>query len=175
MIVVNKILKGVSDMLEIKGYITNLGKYTEGELVGKWVTFPIDDEEFEQALEEIGINKQYEEYFFTDWDGCYYCCFGEYESIDKLNELAEALENEGEELVKAIMEATGCSLEEALTRTDEAIFYENMTLKEVACEIVNECYNLPEFALQYFDYEAFGRDLRYDGYTEVDNGVILLA
>lgn len=166
----------------IKGFITNLGKYNEGELIGEWITFPIDEDDLQEVFKRIGISDEpdengvyYEEYFFTDWDGCYYCGFGEYESIDKLNELAEALEHEGEELVKAIMEATGDSLEDALTRTDEAIFYENMTLKEVAYEIVNDCYNLPEFALRYFDYEAFGRDLRYDGYTEVDNGVILLA
>ena len=24
-----------------RGYITNLGKYNEGELIGKWITFPI--------------------------------------------------------------------------------------------------------------------------------------
>ena len=37
-------------MMEIKGFITNLGKYNEGQLVGEWVTFPIDDDELAEVL-----------------------------------------------------------------------------------------------------------------------------
>ena len=40
-------------------YITNLGKYNEGYLVGAWFTFPIDEED---VKEKIGLNEQYEEY-----------------------------------------------------------------------------------------------------------------
>ena len=76
-------------MLEIKGYITNLGKYNEGELVGEWITFPISGEELEEVFERIGINEEYEEFFFTDWDCDFDNNFGEYESIDKINEVAE--------------------------------------------------------------------------------------
>lgn len=32
---------------DFKAFITNLGKYNEGELVGKWVSFPIDEDDFE--------------------------------------------------------------------------------------------------------------------------------
>ena len=39
--------------------------------------------------------------------------------------------------------------------------------------LISDCYNLPEFALRYFDYEAFARDLSFDGYTETKYGVIL--
>lgn len=37
----------------LNGYITNLGKYNEGELVGKWIEFPITEAELEEVLEEI--------------------------------------------------------------------------------------------------------------------------
>ena len=40
-------------------YIANLGKYNEGELVGDWFTFPIDEED---VKEKIGLNERYEEY-----------------------------------------------------------------------------------------------------------------
>lgn len=50
-----------------------------------------------------------------------------------------------------------------------------MTLEEVAEQLVEECYNLPEFALRYFDYEAFARDLRFDGYEETAHGVICIC
>lgn len=32
-------------MAKIEGFITNLGKYNEGELVGGWIEFPIDNDE----------------------------------------------------------------------------------------------------------------------------------
>ena len=36
----------------MKGYITNLGKYNDGYLIGKWIDFPIDKEELKEVLEE---------------------------------------------------------------------------------------------------------------------------
>ena len=56
-----------------------------------------------------------------------------------------------------------------------ATYYDGMTLEEVAEQIVEECYDLPEIALRYFDYEAFARDLRFDGYTETEHGVICIC
>ena len=50
----------------MKIYLTNLGKYNEGELVGEWVELPASQEELEKVFERIGINEEYEEYFITD-------------------------------------------------------------------------------------------------------------
>lgn len=156
----------------IKGYITNLGKYNEGQLIGEWITFPIDDEELEAVYERIGLNDWYEEIFFTDWDCEFDMGFGEYESIERINELAEALERADLDTVQAVIEATGYALDEAIEAADDAEFYRHMTLEDVACEIVEECYQLPDIAFRYFDYEAFARDLHLDGYEEVSNGVV---
>ena len=57
-------------------FITNLGKYNEGELVGEWVKFPTTAEEMKKVFERIGIGQKddfgnpYEEWFITDYD-CY--------------------------------------------------------------------------------------------------------
>lgn len=51
-------------------------------------------------------------------------------------------------------------------------YYAGMTLSDVAYWIVDECYDLPEIAKRYFDYDAFARDLGFDGYSETENGVI---
>lgn len=158
----------------IKGFITNLGKYNEGFLIGKWIEFPIDEDALEKVFEQIGINEEYEEYFFTDWDSDFATGLGEYVSIDEVNELAEQLESQDADLLKAIIEATGYSLADALNCVDNAIFYEGQSLEDVAYDLVNECYNLPEFALRYFDYKAFSRDLSFDGYIEVSGGVICI-
>lgn len=163
-------------MLEMKGFITNLGKYNEGELVGKWIDFPIDEDDFKSELESIGVkeNTMYEEWFITDYDCSLfdmYDAFGEYPSIDDINEVAEALEDHESEFT-ALMEV--CSYTDALgyLESENYTFYKDMTLEDVAYELVEECYNLPEIALRYFDYKAFARDLGFDGYFETSNGVI---
>ena len=86
----------------IKGYITNLGKYNEGILACKLISFPIDEDELNTALKTIGCkytdendvehNEFYEEWFFSDWDCEIPFDFGEYESIDEVNEIAERVE-----------------------------------------------------------------------------------
>lgn len=54
-------------------FITNLGKYNEGALVGEWVKFPTTAEELKKVFERIGIGAKddfgqtYEEWFITDY------------------------------------------------------------------------------------------------------------
>ena len=38
-----------------EAFVTNLGKYNEGELVGEWVHFPTTEEEMKKVFERIGI------------------------------------------------------------------------------------------------------------------------
>ena len=101
--------------------------------------------------------------------------FSENTNISDLNDLAErleALDKYDLEKLEAILEADGGSLENALDNMDDYTYYANMSLEDVAYEIVDECYDLPEIAQRYFDYAAFARDLGFDGYTETENGVI---
>ena len=75
-------------------FITNLGKYNEGSLVGEWVKFPTTAEELQKVFERIGIGSKddfgqpYKEWFITDYD-CYvdglYDKLGEYENLNELN------------------------------------------------------------------------------------------
>ena len=79
-----------------EAFITNLGKYNEGALVGEWVKFPTTHENLQDVFKRIGIDGiRYEEWFITDYD-CYvegiYDVLGEYESLDELNYLAASIE-----------------------------------------------------------------------------------
>ena len=40
----------------MKIFLTNLGKYTEVYLIGKWVNLPISEDMLDEVLNEIGIN-----------------------------------------------------------------------------------------------------------------------
>lgn len=160
-------------------FITNLGKYNEGELVGKWVELPCED--LEAELEEIGVKSGtlYEEYFITDFENDVDFHVGEYDRLEELNELAEELQSIDDcgdgEVIGAIIEATGCDLKEALNTYNQGRYInylQHETLKDLAYELIEEGYDLPEFALRYFDYDAFARDLGFEGYTETAYGVI---
>ena len=101
---------------ELQAFVTNLGKYNEGELVGEWVSFPVTPEEMRAVLDRIGIGHPdafgvpYEEIFITDYDTDLYGVsgeLGEYENLDKLNYLASRLEELSSselEKYKAILE-----------------------------------------------------------------------
>ena len=53
----------------LSAYVTNLGKYNEGELVGKWLDFPTTQTKINTVLKEIGIDGiRYEEIFITDYE-----------------------------------------------------------------------------------------------------------
>lgn len=159
-------------------YLTNLGKYNEGFLIGEWVSLPISNEDLKDVLKRIKISDKpdangnyYEEYFITDWE-CDYYNIGEYENIDTLNEIAsqvESLEDNEKEIAKALMSECGYTLNEAMEKVESgnyAIYYDCEDMIDVAYYIVEECgylRNVPENVARYFDYEAFARDLSIEG------------
>ncbi|GAA0347287.1 hypothetical protein GCM10008931_43210 [Oceanobacillus oncorhynchi subsp. oncorhynchi] len=90
--------------MNIKIYVANLGKYNEGILQGEWFTLPHDikdiyvtigvgqyDEQgnYNHGVEEDG--RLYEEFAIHDYEAPFE--ISEYSSINKLNELAEALQD----------------------------------------------------------------------------------
>lgn len=163
-------------------YLTNLGKYNEGMLVGEWVDLPVSEEELEKVFKRIGVNDEYEEYFITDYesdiDGVK---VGEYENIDDLNELAEALEDldSEEENVLSVMLEDGCTFEEALKKIkdrDYMVYYNCDSMEDVAYQVVEESGLLdgvPEKVARYFNYEAYGRDLEIEGtFYQINNAYI---
>lgn len=155
----------------MKIFLTNLGKYNEGELVGEWVELPVSQEELSKVFERIGINEDYEEYFITDYE-CDFYKIGEYDDLDELNEIAEQIEELNEEesdIVKSLISELGYTLEEAIEKAssgDYRIYYDCDDMEDVAYQVVEECgylENVPDDVARYFDYESFGRDLGIEG------------
>ena len=163
-------------------FITNLGKYNEGELVGEWVKFPTTAEEMKEVFKRIGIGQKddfgnpYEEWFITDYD-CYvdglYDKLGEYENLDELNYLASKLDemsdSEYAQFQAGMEMGDHCgSLQEIINLT------ENLDCYEVYPHIADyddlgryyieelEVMQVPEHLQNYIDYEAYGRDVAMD-------------
>ena len=153
-------------------FITNLGKYNEGELVGEWVSLPATADELEAVYKRIGINEEYDEMFITDYEKDIEGLeVGEYSNISYLNELAEKLEDVSEEEKKAIqaMLLDGWEFEDALEKATDGdfnIYYNCNDMTDVAHQVVEErgyLNQIPEELRYYFDYEAYGRDLDIEG------------
>ena len=160
-------------------FITNLGKYNEGSLVGEWVKFPTTAEELQKVFERIGIGSKddfgqpYEEWFITDYD-CYvdglYDKLGEYENLDELNYLASKLDemSQGEyEQFQAAMEIGdhSGSLQEIINLTENLDYYDiypdihdHDDLGRYYIEEL-DAMQVPEHLRNYIDYEAYGRDV----------------
>ena len=164
-------------------FVNTWGNYnTNGADGGEWISLPMDTDELEKVLENIAeaMGDEDPEWAIHDYEWTTEIEMdeiSEYANIHDLNEKCQEIDNleewEAEEIAAAI-EAYGYSFDEAMDRQQRGcfIFYRGQDLEEVAEEIINDCYDLPEFALRYFDYEAFARDLSFDGYTETKYGVI---
>lgn len=153
----------------MKIYLTNLGKYNEGELIGEWVELPVSQEELQKVFERIGINEEYEEYFITDYE-CDLYEVGEYENIDKLNDIAERikeLDEEKSKVVRALIQKLDYNEAiEKVNNGDYRIYYDCNDMADVAYQVVEECGyldNVSDDVARYFDYESFGRDLGIEG------------
>lgn len=151
--------------MKVRVFITNLGKYNEGELVGKWVEMPIDEDELKEVLESIGINEEYEEFFITDYEAPFK--INEYDSIESINEKIEAYEDAlesicDEDALEALL-AEGYDLDEVMGY-EYCIYYGVSDMSDIAYNYVNDCYNVDEMPFgNYIDYEALGRDMGIEG------------
>ena len=79
----------------LSGYLSNLGKYTEGSPAGEWVSFPTTAEHLKEVFDRIGIDgKNYGELHITEYQSSIAGLAGkltELESLDELNYLSELL------------------------------------------------------------------------------------
>lgn len=165
-----------------EAFITNLGKYNEGELIGEWVKFPTTPEELQNVFTRIGIGAKddfgntYEEWFISDYD-CYvdglYEKLGEYANLDELNYLASKLDelNADEyyhfQATMEISDYTGSikdliNLMDNLDKYDIYLGVEND--EDLGRYYIEElgAMEVPEHLKSYIDYEAYGRDIALD-------------
>ena len=161
-------------------FITNLGKYNEGDLVGEWVSFPTDPETMAEVFKRIGIGScdafgnRYEEFFITDYE-CYvpglYDKFGEYESLDELNMLANKIEDLDEydyQIVAAALEmgVGGSSVADIINLTENLDCFELYPdiedESDLGYYLVNDSglYDTASMGTlaDYIDYKSLGRD-----------------
>ena len=157
----------------LSGYLSNLGKYTEGRPAGEWVTFPTTAEHLKEVFDRIGIDfKHYEEWHFTEFQSPIPGLaehLSEYSHPDELNYLGKLLEmqfdDDREKFIAAIEYGDHAdSLQDIINlaqNLDCYWIYPSVHNEEEYGRYLDdelEEPELPEEAKKYFMYEEYGRD-----------------
>lgn len=159
---------------EMQVYITNLGKYNEGEQVGAWFHFPLD---FDVIKERIGLSNEYEEYAIHDYE--LPVRVSEYESISRLNKIYACVQMLAETpllpAMQALIDEWFSDVEDLADHADDINYYDAGSMEDIAIEAVESGAlfgELPASVQSYLDYAAIGRDLELDGnYLVTNNGI----
>ena len=168
--------KFYNEKANLSVYIANLEEYVKGNLVGDWISLPIEENDWKDFLKTIGNPEEIAIHDYENNLGLDGLKIGEYMSIKELNELGGRIENIDPSEVNtfnALYEAVG-DFNTALDwlESEDYIFYENMTMEEVAREYIEECYDIPAGLENYIDYKAFARHMKYGDYCETAYGVV---
>lgn len=173
-------------MGRLKIFLTNLGKYVDGYLVGEWVKLPVPKDKLNDILTRIGVDEHNEEYFITDFETTLANLeISEYASLYELNELAELVEDltDGDyEKLSAVLEVESPTTIKAIIETIGQLDEFDLLAEVTTDEQIGEYYaelscifqGVPDHIQRYFDYEQFGRDIRLERNCCVTSGGIVI-
>ena len=172
----------------LSGYLSNLGKYTEGRPMGEWVSFPTTAEHLKEVFDRIGIDgKNYGELHITEYQSSIPGLAGkltELESLDELNYLGELLkmqfDDDREKFAAAITYGDHTrDLQDIINLAQNLdcywIYPSVKTEEDYGHYLIEELdeLELPEEAKNYFMYEEYGRDAAInDGGRFTEQGYI---
>lgn len=155
-------------------WLGDIAAYNAGRLVGKWYSFPLDEEKIREDFGE-GV----EEIVPMDFDGFPSALCSELYSIQELNAIYQSLEELDPILLENIDELleVGYDLEDLERIGTDFYYYEGCSnMADVAEEKISDgLWDVPDSLRGYLDYEAIGRTLETEGtYVSCDEGILEL-
>lgn len=161
-------------------YCGTYRKYNEGSIFGAWLDIAKfnDYDEFIDVCRQLHEDEEDPELMFQDYDSfpeSLYCesCMGE-DTFDKILEYAELDEDDKEAFDDYLDNGHDYDIE----RFREAYCGQWDSKADFAQHIVDECYDIDRTMgslAQYFDYEAFARDLFMGDYEMGENNHVFRA
>ena len=171
----------MENISEARIYVGTYAKYNGGSILGKWLDLSdySDKEEFYEACRELHKDEQDPEFMFQDWEYIPSDLIGESWLAENIFEIIEAID-ELDDDKKAAFEVwlnhgsydiTTKDITDLIRSFEDDFQGAYNDEEDYAYEIVEECYDLPEFAKIYFDYAKFARDLFMGDYWFEDGYV----
>ena len=144
------------------------------------IKFPTTEDELDKA-QDRATTYGLHDFAIVDIDGFYNFVDSEFTGIYTLNDIAErleALEDEDADKLEAMAEYCD-NLDDIESAWDDSFFIADTTLADYAEEFCYECgympSELPGWISYHVDWEGVGRELSYDGYREINGGVLYVA
>lgn len=159
----------MENMSEARIYVGTYAKYNEGSIFGKWLDLSdySDKDEFYEACHELHKDEEDPELMFQDWENIPSGLISESWLSNNIFEVIEAIDDMDEDKKAAFAvwlnheshDLTSKDIKDLISSFEDAFQGAYKDEEDYAYEIVEECYDLPEFAKTYFDYEKYARDL----------------
>lgn len=168
----------------IKVAIEEWGLYNEGVLACKWWNADADIDEINEYY--IDLRKKHGVYpcddielFNADWEGDEFNVVGEstpFEDIYDINEKIDDLDDYEVKKVHYMVSQCGYDLDDAIANFDDCELYEDMTMKQLAENFVDEGMfgEIPANLINYLDYDSIAYDLSMD-YTEHEGDIYRMS
>ena len=148
---------------------------TDDSINFTWLELPASEEDIQKALEKINALED-ENFFVADYEtdlelpksDFNITSLAELEEFNSTLEDFEALDEWEQEEVFAILEFETMNLWEALDRQKRGCFLFHSGIEneyDLGEYYVTEvgCWEIPEYIRSYIDYEAYGKEIAYDG------------
>ena len=154
---------------EARIYVGTYAKYNNSSLFGKWLDLSdfADKDEFISECRKLHFDETDPEFMFQDWENIpdslireHWLSGNFFSSRDTISEL-----NLTEQEAFMIWCNNGSydldtkDCQELVDSFRDEYYGEYDCEENFAYQLVEDCYNLPEFAKTYFDYGKFARDL----------------
>lgn len=157
------------DLSDAKIYVGTYENYNNGSLPVGWLNLSdySNKEEFFEACRELHNDEKAPEFMFQDWENIPEALISESWLSENFFDLRDAMEDfidteKDAFFVWVEYECIDFNKEDAydlVNRFKDSYVGEYDEEEEFAYQMVEECYDLPDFAKTYFDYEKFARDL----------------
>lgn len=170
-----------ADFSEAAIYVGTYGKYNAGSLFGKWFDLSdfADKDEFMEACAELHKDESEPEFMFQDWENIPEELISESWLSEKFFDLRDKVEDMDATTQEAFSnwldyenrDLSKVDADDLVSKFNDEYIGKYDEEEDYAREVIEQCYDLPEFAINYFDYAAFARDLFCGGYKFLDGFV----
>jgi antirestriction protein len=151
-------------------YVACLAAYNNGILHGAWIDANQEAEAIHDAIKDMLASSPIanaEEWAIHDYEGFCGLRLAEYESIEKVAEMAAMIQEHGEAWAK-FAEYEGIEYA-TLERFEEAYAGEWLSEEDFAEQLAEETMEIPKHLAFYIDYEKLARDLFINDYFSADS------
>ena len=159
-------------------YCGTYGKYNEGLLCGMWLDLSTFDyyEEFEAFCLAIHADEEDPEIMYQDYENMPRSLYSESMGEEGFDNIVKYCELRDDYSVSAVEDFLEWDSTDDLDRMHDAYVGVYDSEEDFAREIVSDCYDIENMMgslSDYFDYEAFARDLFMGDYYFGSHGTVL--